>query len=236
MEGKDIRGNTENNRTSDREAGTTEKRHSGSTGTADSKGTGTGTGTGTAAGTAAGTEEKKPSPVAILTPPTKEEAKPKRKRVSKKKDDSAFSADQISALIQSVSMIVAGREGLEQWAITKKEADSVAQPLYNILEKSEMLGKIGEHSDAIALTIAAGSIVIPRAMVTIDKRKAKKPKVIKMDNKGVTVHNDIDKSKGSSEPSDKAGESKRPNRSVSGSAAAVHASFDSIPPVTDGIV
>ena len=234
MEKDDIRGNTENNRPADRGTGTTEKRNSGSAGTASTKGTGTGTtaGAGTTAGTA---EEKKPVKVAVLTPPTKEEVKPKRKRAPKKKDDSAFTADQISALIQSVSLIVAGRDGLEQWTISKKEADSVAQPLYNILEKSELLGKIGEHSDAIALTIAAGSIVIPRAMITIDKHKEKKPKVIKL-NKGVTVHNDIDKSKGTAEPADKGGEDERINRSVSGSAPSVHASFDSIPPITDGIV
>lgn len=151
------------------------------TSTADTKGKGragtadTGT-AGTAAGTAAGagkTEaEKKPTPVAIIEPPTSAElTKPKRKRKASAKKKDTGNAEQISALIQSVSMIAASREGLEHWAISKKEADSIAEPLNNILENTEAFNKLAEHSDAIALCVASASVFIPRVMVQIEKNK-----------------------------------------------------------------
>lgn len=158
-------------------------------------GTGTGTGTATDAGTGTNTgtvKEKKPVEVAILTPPTKEEAgqaaKPtaKRKRPAKKKNETnAEMATQICALLQSVSMFAASRPNMAHWAISEAEAMSIAEPLTNIIEKSETLSKVAEHSDGIALVTACMMVFAPRAAVSVQQaqKKKAKPKLV-MENKG----------------------------------------------------
>lgn len=118
--------------------------------------------------------------MAIVVPPTAEEAKaakPKatRKKAAKKKNDE-FGKEQISSLLQSVSHLAASREGLAHWAISEQEADSIAEPLYNILAKSDVFSKVAEHSDGIALLAACSMVIVPRAMITVDQRKGKPKK------------------------------------------------------------
>ena len=121
-------------------------------------------------------EEKKLSEVVTLE-------KPKPKKTKKSKQGETEAVGQMSALLQSLSLIIASREGFEHWAISEQEATSLVNPLYNMLTKNEMFNKISEHSDALALVTASTMILLPRAMVSLDrlKEKRKKKKVVSYD-------------------------------------------------------
>lgn len=146
-------------------------------------------GAGAGAGTAAGagtrkTEEKKLPEVSVVsadaptipTPPEKKaDKKPKKVNRSKgKKKEAALPAEQMDALIVSLSGIVAARPKCQHWQISEQEAHSVSVPLCNILDKYEVFNKIGENSDAVALVVAAVSIVLPRAMISVAQVKEEK--------------------------------------------------------------
>lgn len=114
-------------------------------------------------------EEKKLSEVVTLE-------KPKPKKTKKSKQGETETVGQMSALLQSLSLIIASREGFEHWAISEQEATSLVNPLYNMLTKNEMFSKISEHSDALALITASTMILLPRAMVSLDRLKEKRKK------------------------------------------------------------
>lgn len=148
----------------------------------DAQGTGTGrtpktgtSGNGTAAGT--GTPEKtQPVGLAAVTPPPVPDAPKKkqtRKPKQKKQEPASFNAEQISALIVSISSIVAARPGLTMFAISKMEADQIATPLANMIAKSEALKGLSEHADAVALVSACFVVMIPRVMMYFDAQKEK---------------------------------------------------------------
>lgn len=137
-------------------------------------------------------EEKKLSEVVTLE-------KPKPKKTKKSKQGETETVGQMSALLQSLSLIIASREGFEHWAISEQEATSLVNPLYNMLTKNEMFSKISEHSDALALVTASTMILLPRAMVSLDrlKEKRKKKKVVTYDKIRET---NADSRQGSSDP------------------------------------
>ena len=153
---------------------------------ADAGGTGTGTaGTAGTAGTgkpAAGkTEKEKSAVVAVVTAdenPTPAEKpaekKPKKVRRGTKKKETTVPAEQVDALLMAMSGMIAARPGCEHWAISQQEAHSVSVPLCNILDKSGFLQAMGENADAVALAMAAITIIIPRAMITAGKLKEEK--------------------------------------------------------------
>jgi hypothetical protein len=103
---------------------------------------------------------------------------------------------QIEMILLTVFQIVGSRENMKQWTLSPQEAKQIAQPLGNLMSKSEAFKDFGEHSDAIALIIAVAMIFTPKVMTTLDARK-EKPK----NGKPVLVPV-IDKS-GKSEKSDK---------------------------------
>ena len=144
-------------------------------------GTGTpapaGTGTGHRAGTQA--EEKKSAGLSSVTPaaPVPEAPKKQTKRkksAPKKKAPDSFNAEQISALIMSASAIVASRPGMEVFMLRPEEANQLATPLANMIEKSEKLQSLGEHADALSLVTASLVIFAPRVLVYSDQQKKKK--------------------------------------------------------------
>ena len=154
---------------------------------ADAGGTGTGAaGTAGTAGTgkpAAGKNEKeKPAGVAVVTAdenptPTEKPAEKKPKKVNKrspKKKEPSVPAEQVDALLMAMSGMIATRPGCEHWAISQQEAHSMSVPLCNILDKSGFLQAMGENADAVALAMAAVTIIIPRAMITAGKIKEEK--------------------------------------------------------------
>ena len=126
--------------------------------------------------------------MAVLVPET-EEKKTKKKRTPKKKEpEKKVKSDDISKLLVTVSAIVASRPDQAHWMITQEEADSIAAPLSNILEKSEVFSKIAEHSDSLALATACITVFAPRAVmsVTAYKQKEKVKKVAKSQHKRIT--------------------------------------------------
>ena len=132
-----------------------------------------------AAGAAGGNpeKEKKVQPelvavnAAVPEPPKKKQQRKPRKQ---KKDESSFNAEQISALILSASAIVASKPEMSVWALQPEEANQLATPIANMIQKSEALQKLGEYSDAVALVTASLVIFAPRAMVYHDQQKKKK--------------------------------------------------------------
>lgn len=115
--------------------------------------------------------------IKVPTPEAKKPRKPRKTTNAKKKSETA---DQISAVIQSMSALIASRPNMEQWIISKEEADSIAIPLNNLVAESEAFAKVAEHSDAFALIFACATVLLPRVMITIDKKKTEEKK------KGVT--------------------------------------------------
>lgn len=130
-----------------------------------------------AAGRTEAPEKKKPVGVAEVTPPVPAEPKKKQTRTPRKKkkeEPTAFNAEQITALMVSVSTILASREGFEMFALSQLEAEQIATPLANMIAKSENLAGLGEHADAIALVTACIVIFAPKIMVYFDTQKKKK--------------------------------------------------------------
>ena len=112
-----------------------------------------------------------PSPVAVPeTPKKKQTRKPKKK----KEEPQNFNAEQISALILSMSTIVSSKQGMEIWALRPEEATQLATPIANMIEKSEALKNMGEYADAISLVTASLVIFAPRAMMYHEMQKQKK--------------------------------------------------------------
>lgn len=133
------------------------------------------TGTGGTGGTGTGgkTEKEKSPVVAMVTadektekPVQKPETKKPKKVRQRKKQEPTLPAEQVDALIVGMSGIIASRPNCAHWLISESEAHSISVPLCNILEKSGVLSSVGENSDAIALAMAAITIVVPRAIMS----------------------------------------------------------------------
>lgn len=123
-------------------------------------------------------KEKARSGVVLLkeeTAPVPETPKKKQTRKPRKKKEitAGFNAEQISALIVSMSAIVASREGFEMFALSQVEANQLATPIANMIAKSEKIGALAEHADAVALITASIVIFAPRIMMCLDAKKEK---------------------------------------------------------------
>lgn len=113
-----------------------------------------------------------------MTPPTPAEPQKKQRRKpstkKKQKDEGPLAETQLQALILTASSIVATRPGCEVWALKPEEAKQLAQPIANMIAKSERLQNMGEYADAIALVTASVMIFGPRAYIFASQQKAKK--------------------------------------------------------------
>lgn len=98
----------------------------------------------------------------------------RKKSAPKKKTPDSFNADQISSLIMSASAIIASRPGMGVFMLRPEEANQLATPIANMIEKSEKLQSLGEHADALALVTASLVIFAPRVLVYSDQKKKKK--------------------------------------------------------------
>lgn len=137
------------------------------------------------------------APVKVDTPPLPETPKKRqtrKPRAKKKEEPQSFNAQQITALIVSISSIVASRPGLEMFSISEMEALQIATPLANMIAKNENLAVIGEHADAVALVTACMVIMAPRLILYFDSQKKKKENA----NGGVRLESKSRESKGSS--------------------------------------
>lgn len=107
--------------------------------------------------------------------------KPKKVSTKKKAKDEALGTEQIESLLKTVSMMIATRPKQEHWLLSDSEVKSIAEPLAKILQDSNAFATIGEHSNAVALSIACITIILPRAIKTIMdiNEKKKKEKEVK---------------------------------------------------------
>ncbi|EOQ01047.1 hypothetical protein [Bacillus cereus] len=85
---------------------------------------------------------------------------------------------QLKPILQTVSKMVASREGFEAWALSESEIDALCEPIQNMLAKTAALEKVGENSDAIALAIACFTIFIPKFLAWNATQKLKKKQVV----------------------------------------------------------
>lgn len=167
------------------ESGTGKGRSSSDSGTSTGKTTGRGrksTGTGETGTTATDTKGKDESvlelPEIVESPVPVPEKKPAKKRVTKKKKaqkkTTAFSSEQISALLMGVSSILASRQGMEIFMLSETECNQIAVPLANIIVNTGYSESVGKYADHIALGSACLMIFIPRILVFMEQQKAKK--------------------------------------------------------------
>lgn len=127
-------------------------------------------------GTAKAEEKKSVGLASVTPPPVPDTPKKKQRKSAKKKAEPPvnFNAQQISALIVSISAIAAARPGMEMFMISEAEAMTVATPLSNMIAKNENLAVFAQHGDAIALVTACFVIMAPRLMLYFDAQKQKK--------------------------------------------------------------
>lgn len=113
-----------------------------------------------------GTSE--PAPAAPKNP-----SKRKRKEIQFE-----FKKEQLAILIKTSFDIIGSREGLEMWKLSQKEAELIADPLSGLLAKNPMIDRItSEYGEWIALIVALGTVIVPRAFVMWAAKPDKKEKI-----------------------------------------------------------
>lgn len=120
--------------------------------------------------------------VSLLDSETVKTDKPKtKKKTTKKKALSAKDKNSqikdIQALIEGVFSVVSIKAG-EHWRLSPEESKQIAEPVSNILERYDLLKKVSEISDPVALVVATTTIVAPRLIISQMDMKQKKAKVI----------------------------------------------------------
>lgn len=116
-----------------------------------------------------------------------------RKRRTKK---TSLNSEPIEKTLMAVSGMIASRPNCECWAMTAKEAKSIAEPLTQVLDKYDIGKNIAENSAEIALITGITLYTIPRIAVTAKLKKGSRNDVIK-DNgkreKSVNASKSLDK-------------------------------------------
>lgn len=125
-------------------------------------------------------------PVKTDKPKTKKKAT-KKKALSAKDKNSQIK--DIQALIEGVFSVVSIKAG-EHWRLSPEESKQIAEPVSNILERYDLLKKVSEISDPVALVVAATTIIAPRFIISQMDAKQKKAKVI-LQNGGGKVEGTI---------------------------------------------
>lgn len=145
------------------------------------------------------TEKPKDAPVIVPTMTDEEKKKIRnrerqkayreRKKAEKASANAApdiANADQLVQLVVTLSSVVASREGMGHWQFTEAEARQIVTPLSNIIKSSTNIEDLGKYADHIALVIACVTIILPRAIISVQlaaaKKKAQK-EVIKNDQR-----------------------------------------------------
>lgn len=129
----------------------------------------------------AGTEKAGIPELAVVNSDTKVEeipqpkkAKQKRTRTKKNKNDANFNADQLKAILLTVSAMAETTEATSFFALSEKEAEQIAIPLANIIANNDSLTALTEHSDSIALVTACFIIFAPKMFLFMAYQKNKK--------------------------------------------------------------
>jgi hypothetical protein len=120
----------------------------------------------------------------LVEDPGKEEAEeeasppasPKNPTKRKRKDiQYEIKKEQLSVLIKTTFDILGSREGMEMWKLSQKEAELIADPLSALMAKNPFVDKLtSEYGDWIALVIALGTVILPRAFMMWASKPKKK--------------------------------------------------------------
>lgn len=98
-----------------------------------------------------------------------------RKRRTKK---TTLNSEPIEKTLMAVSGMIASRPNCECWAMTAKEAKSIAEPLTQVLDKYDIGKNIAENSAEIALITGITLYTIPRIAVTAKLKKGSRNYVV----------------------------------------------------------
>jgi len=106
-------------------------------------------------------------------------AAPKNPTKRKRKDiQYEIKKEQLTVLIKSTFDIISSREGLEMWKLSQKECELIADPLSGLMAKNPIIDRItSEYGEWIALIIALGTVILPRAFVMWAAKPKKKETV-----------------------------------------------------------
>ena len=116
---------------------------------------------------------KQEEPLKVVEGTAVAEEKPKRKRTVRKKKTTVDS-ESVEKLLLTVSSVVANRKGLEHWQLSKQECKTIAEPLVEVMDKYDVSKTFADNAPEIALAVACVSVVVPRMMISAQKRKVKK--------------------------------------------------------------
>jgi hypothetical protein len=99
-----------------------------------------------------------------------EDEKPEPQKGSKQKKRKNINAEldkqQISVLIKTTFDIICTRPNMDLWKLTEKEADLIAEPLAQILNKNPIIsGVASKYGDYIALIAAICTVIMPRLFI-----------------------------------------------------------------------
>ncbi|OBS85772.1 hypothetical protein BAY68_19325 [Bacillus pumilus] len=105
----------------------------------------------------------------------KPKPKPKPRKRAAGKKSGALQASQVSSILLTVTSIIASKDETGILAFTKDECDQIAEPLVNIMNKSEGVSNVtSEYADQIALLMAVATIMVPKLIMWQAVRPKKK--------------------------------------------------------------
>jgi hypothetical protein len=84
---------------------------------------------------------------------------------------------QTEMMVKSVLVIgfnITAAKAGSHWALTQKEADSLAEPIAAIMERFNLTEATGKYGEYIALIVALGMIMIPKLMIHFEIKKQMK--------------------------------------------------------------
>ena len=116
---------------------------------------------------------KQDAPLKLVEGTAVAEEKPKRKRTTRKKKTTVDS-EAVEKLLLTVSGVVATRKGMEHWQLSKQECKTIAGPLVEVMDKYDISKSFADNAPEISLAIACISVMVPRIMISNQKRKVKK--------------------------------------------------------------
>lgn len=123
------------------------------------------------------------SEVASVPETEQKQKKPKRVRTAKKKQ-SKIDTTNIDKLVVGISETIASRPNCSHWKLSEKEVKTITEPLTALLSEKEIIQKIEEHSNEIALVTACFAVFAPRIFVSYQLSNMKKQELKKVNERG----------------------------------------------------
>lgn len=102
--------------------------------------------------------------------------KPRKVNGTKKSTTNVVDSSQIATILATISTIIASRPNMAHWQLTPNEIQQLANPIGNMMSKSEAFAQLGEHADAIALVTAVFTIAVPRVVISLSLAQQNKEK------------------------------------------------------------